>query len=60
MKNTIFKCDPLQPKAMLSLQMHRDANPNGAPLYGGRSRRKVYFCQYVIHETKTQVVIGEL
>lgn len=56
MKQTIFKCDPLAPKAMLALQMHRDANPNGMPIYSGRSRNKVYY-GYVIHETKTAIIV---
>lgn len=60
MKKTLFRCDPLAPKALLALQSHRDANKNGLPLFNGKSRRKVYYARYVIYETKTQVVIGEL
>lgn len=58
MKETLFKCDPLAPKAMLALQMHRDANPNGMNLYNGKSRcSKPYFGIYTIRETKTLVIV---
>lgn len=56
-KDTIFRCNPLAPKAMLSLQMHRDANPNGMSLYSGKSRSKCYFGMYSIRETRTSVIV---
>lgn len=56
MKEHRFKCDPLAPRAMIALQMHRDANPDGMPLHRGKSRNKVYG-GYVIHETKTAVIV---
>lgn len=60
-KAITFRCDPLAPKSMLTLQMHRDANPNGLPLYNGRSRGyKEYFGMYKIHETRTQIIVEEI
>ena len=61
MKKTIFNSDPLKPGAMLTLQKHRDTYPNGMPTYGTRSNRCTYVSLgYVVYETKTSVVIGEL
>ena len=61
MKKTTFLCDPLAPRAMLALQKHRDANPDGLPLYNGRSRgNKEYFAKYSIHETKTSIIVEEI
>ena len=61
MKKTIFNCNPLQPRAMLALQTHRDTYPNGMPTYGTRSNRCTYVSLgYVVYETKNSVVIGEL
>ena len=58
MKEVLFKCDPLSPKAMLALQMHRDANPNGMNLYNGKSIcSKPYFGMYTIRETRTLVIV---
>ncbi|ANJ65545.1 hypothetical protein [Pseudoalteromonas virus vB_PspP-H6/1] len=58
MKQTTFKCNPLAPKAMLSLQMHMDANPSGVNLYGRKSKAsKLYFGMYKIRETKTSVIV---
>jgi hypothetical protein len=62
MKKTTFTCDPLQPRAMLALQKHRDTYPNGMDaLFDGRSRKVLYVSLgYVIYETKTTVVIREM
>lgn len=61
MKNTIFKTNPLAPRAMLALQTHRDTYPNGMESYSGRSNRAVYVdLGYVIYETKTTVVVNDL
>jgi hypothetical protein len=61
-KKTTFKCDPLQPRAMLALQTHRDTYPSGMDaLFKGRSRNSMYVSLgYVIYETKTTVVIREM
>jgi hypothetical protein len=62
MKKTTFTCDPLQPRAMLALQTHRDTYIDGMCVYfNGRSRNALYFdLGYVIYETKTTVVIREM
>jgi hypothetical protein len=62
MKKTTFTCDPLQPRAMLALQTHRDTYPNGMDaLFDGRSRRVLYVnLGYVIYETKTSVVVSTM
>jgi hypothetical protein len=62
MKKTTFNCDPLQPRAMLALQTHRDTYPNGMDaLFNGRSRNALYVSLgYVIYETKTTVVVREI
>ena len=58
MKKTTFNCDPLQPRAMLALQTHRDTYPNGMTTYKGKSRDAQYpSLGYVIYETKTLVVV---
>lgn len=59
MKKTTFKCDPLQPGAMIALQSHRDANPNGANCYGGRSMPKCYR-GFVVYETKSTIVVDSM
>lgn len=61
MKETLFKCNPLAPKAMLALQMHRDSNPNGMNLYNNKSKSsKPYFGMYTIRETKRLVIVEEI
>jgi hypothetical protein len=62
MKKTTFTCDPLQPKAMLALQTHRDTYPLGMDAYySNRSKNALYVSLgYVIYETKTTVVIREM
>jgi hypothetical protein len=61
MKHTIFKCDPLAPRAMLALQKHRDTYPDGVTCFSGRSNRAIYVSLgYVVYETKTTVVIDKL
>ena len=62
MKKTTFTCDPLQPRAMLALQTHRDTYIDGMCVYfNGRSRNALYVSLgYVIYETKTTVVIREM
>ena len=62
MKKTTFNCDPLQPRAMLALQTHRDIYPEGlVATYDGRSRDVIYVCLgYVIYETKHFVVVREM
>jgi hypothetical protein len=58
MKQTTFKFNPLAPKAMLALQMHMEANPNGMNLYGSKSKvSTLYFGIYKIRETKTSVIV---
>jgi hypothetical protein len=61
-KKTTFNCDPLQPRAMLALQTHRDTYPNGMDaLFDGRSRKVLYVSLgYVIYETKTSVVVSTM
>lgn len=58
MKQTTFKCE-ITDEALDAYDEHVKQNPNGMPLYNGRSRNKVYY-SYVIHETKTSVVVEEL
>lgn len=58
-KNHFFKCDSRAPRAQLALDEHLHANPKGMPLYSGKSRNKVYG-GYVIHETKTAVIVEEI
>ena len=61
MKKTTFNCNPLQPRAMLALQTHRDTYPNGMATYKGKSRDALYTdLGYVIYETKTLVVVREM
>ena len=61
MKKTTFNCDPLQPRAMLALQTHRDTYPNGMATYKGKSRDALYpKLGYVIYETTRYVVIREM
>ena len=62
MKTTTFKCDPLQPRAMLALQKHRDLYPIGMGAYFNHRSRddKHPDLGYVIYETKTSVVIREM
>jgi hypothetical protein len=61
MKKTTFTCDPLQPRAMLALQKHRDTYPNGMSTYGGKSNDVLYVSLgYVIYETARYVVIREM
>ena len=61
MKKTTFNCDPLQPRAMLALQTHRDTYPNGMTTYNGKSHHVLYVSLgYVIYETKNFVVISEM
>ena len=58
MKDTIFKCEALAPRAMLALQTHRDTYPDGMACYTGRSNRAIYVSLgYMIYETKTTVVV---
>ena len=58
MKETIFRCNPLAPRAMLALQKHRDTYPNGREVYSGRSQVTHYVSEgYKIYETRTTVVI---
>ena len=59
MKATIFKCNPLAPRAIMAYSDHVSSNPNGIPLYSGKSKRKVYG-NYVIYETKAHIIIDEL
>ncbi|MEO9497681.1 MAG: hypothetical protein ABJG42_24620 [Vibrio splendidus] len=58
MKQTLFKC-PVTDEAIDALGMHTKSNPDGVPLYSGRSRRKTYY-GYVVYETKTKVIVEEL
>ena len=61
MKKTIFNCNPLAPRAMLTLQTHRDTYPDGMPTYSARSNRCTYVnLGHVVYETKTSVVISEM
>lgn len=59
MKEHRFKCDSRSCMARKALYEHLHANPKGMPLYSGKSRNKVYG-GYVIHETKTAVIVEEL
>lgn len=58
MKQTIFKC-AVTDEAIDALDMHTKSNPNGLPLYSGKSRSKVYY-GHVIHETKTSIIVEML
>jgi hypothetical protein len=58
MKQTTFKC-AITDEALDAYDEHVKHNPNGMPLYSGKSRGKVYY-GYVIHETKTSVIVEEL
>lgn len=58
MKQTTFKC-AITDEALDAYDEHIKHNPNGMPLYSGKSRSKVYY-GYVIHETKTSVIVEEL
>jgi len=61
MKQTVFKCDPLAPRAMLALQTHRDTYPDGMQCFNGRSNRALYAdMNTVIYETKTTIVVNRL
>jgi hypothetical protein len=61
MKKTTFNCDPLQPKAMLALQTHRDTYPLGMPTFCGKSNDAQYpDLGYVVYETKLFVVVREM
>ena len=61
MKKTTFNCDPVPRRAMLALQTHRDAYPNGLNTYKGKSRDALYpNLGYVIYETKNFVVVREM
>lgn len=55
MKIATFKCE-ITDEALDAYDEHLHANPKGMPLYGGKSRNKVYG-GYVIHETKTSVIV---
>lgn len=57
-KNTTFKCE-ITDEALDAYDEHVKHNPNGMPLYSGKSRSKVYY-GYVIHETKTAIIIEVL
>lgn len=59
MKLTTFKCNPLAPRAIMAYSDHVIANPNGMPLFNGKSKRKVYG-NYVIYETKAYIIVDEL
>ena len=59
MKLTTFKCNPLAPRAIMAFSDYMVDNPNGATLYNGKSRRKVYG-DYVIYETKAFIIIDEV
>lgn len=59
-KKVTFNCSPLAPRAIMALDEHLKANPNGAPLYGGKSRAKQYYGLYRIRETKTTVFIDKI
>jgi hypothetical protein len=61
MKKTTFNCDPLQPRAMLALQEHRDTYPSGMSTYQGKSHDAPYpDLGYVVYETKCFIVVREM
>ena len=61
MKKTTFTCDPLQPRAMLALQTHRDTYPNGMSTYKGKSHDAQYpGLGFVVYETAGFVVVREM
>lgn len=59
-KKVTFNCSPLAPRAIMALDEHLKENPNGLPLYGGKSRSKTYYGVYSIHETATQIVVKRI